>query len=1227
MALRPAAAALFCLGFVLYLLNLLMSPAEEAAHAPPRHARDGRLHLQWVRETPPLLPAWPDQTRLRFDNAVRPVVAGRVVLLNSSRTDSVAAYDLDTGGRRWRFTAEGPVRFAPAVWQGRAYIVSDDGWLYCIQIDDGHELWRFRGAPNDRRVLGNERLVSAWPARGAPVVVPEPAAGGVDAGKATIYFAAGVWPFMGVFIYALDAQSGSLLWVNDGEGSRYMKQPHQADAFAGIAPQGPLAVVGDRLLVPGGRSVPACFDRRTGKLLHFLLADNSKIGGGWDVQAAGTLFLNGGATFDLESGRYLGTVGEPSLLVGERLYSFTGREVQEFDLKQRRVPALGWSGLKKPDPRSWRPRLVGAAAMSKAVTLAAGGGQLFVGTEGKVAALHLPLRKNSTPSWDAEIEGNPVFMTYESGRLLVSTREGRVYCFGPEPIETPLEHFLPLALPMEMSDEWSLRARSVLETTHVREGYGVVWGAGGGRLVMELATQCKGLRLIVVEKDPALVEGLRQNLRDSRIYGERVAVLNSDPASVQLPPYFASLMVSEDLDLAEVPTDAGWLGKAFQSLRPYGSVACLPVGADRRPTFDRAVKELDSSQSRLREADGWLVLDRPGPIPGGADWTHEHADAANTRVSRDRVVKAPLGLLWFGGPPNDPILPRHGHGPQPQVAGGRLFLEGMHLLRALDVYTGRLLWEAPLPNLGRAYDNYDHQPGANASGSNFVCAGDGIYVAHDRACVCLDPETGKEVRRFTLPPFPGEKLPPAWAFVSVVDDYLIAGANPARKEEGPKTTPVRLSSSRKLFLLDRRSGKILWTKDARFGFRHNAICSGGGRLFTVDNPAQGDTLRTASKPSGKAVLYAFDLTTGREKWSTSKDVFGTWMSYSAPADVLVEAGRVARDTLSDEPKGMRAYRAADGKVLWFEPRYNGPAMLHGDFILREGGACDLRTGRPRTRLDPLTGKTIDWTWTRTYGCNTPMASEHLLTFRSGSAGYCDLANDGGTGNFGGFRSSCTNNLVVADGVLCAPDYTRSCTCSYQNQCSVGLVPTADAEMWTYFGKREVSGPVKRAGVLLGAPGNRKAADGTLWLEHPAVGGPSPHLAIRTTPDNPLYFRHHSSRIEGDVSPWIVAAGARGLRGLSLTLDAEAKAERTYTVRLYFVEPDQLSEGKRIFDVAIQGRSVSQGLDVSRDAGGPNRGLIREVKGVKVRGELKIALTPVSGREPILCGVEVVAEGW
>ena len=87
-----------------------------------------------------------------------------------------------------------------------------------------------------------------------------------------------------------------------------------------------------------------------------------------------------------------------------------------------------------------------------------------------------------------------------------------------------------------------------------------------------------------------------------------------------------------------------------------------------------------------------------------------------------RLVKAPLGLLWFGGPSNDEILPRHGHGPSPQVAGGRLVIEGPDMLRCVDVYTGRVMWQRSLPGLGKYYNTTRHFPGAGEIGPSSVLA-------------------------------------------------------------------------------------------------------------------------------------------------------------------------------------------------------------------------------------------------------------------------------------------------------------------------------------------------------------------------------------------------------------------------------------------------------------------------------------------------------------------------
>ncbi|MFO0845286.1 MAG: PQQ-binding-like beta-propeller repeat protein [Gemmataceae bacterium] len=1187
----PRNALLAALGLNLALLLpglALLSPRPRAAG--PR-LLTGPMHLEWRRDEPPLEPTWPDQPRFASDVAARPVAAGSAVLLTSSRLDGVTAVDALTGSTLWRFTADGPVRFAPVTWEGRAYVVSDDGHLYCLEIATGEVLWKVRGGPSDRRVLGNERLISTWPARGAPAVAEEPD------GEATVYFGAGIWPFQGVFLHALDARTGQPRWCNSGDGSTFIKQPHQTDAFAGLAPQGGLVVVGDRLLVPGGRSIPACYDRATGKRLHYRLADASKLGGGPDVVAARDVYFNGGGAFELATGEYLGTASEPLAVAGPTLYSVVGTTCRVFDL-DRRPP---WEPDPPPDPKAkgkakkkdrvnenWLGQPSASFRVPRSTALLQAHGRLYGAGPGVVYAIDLPLKKGRSPlTWQAPIDGTPVHLAVTDEQLLVSTREGYVYAFGPHRVSPRRQRFRPTPLPPAPREAAAL-AKRILTAANVREGYAVLHDADAG-LVGEL-TRLSGLRVVVVDPDREQVAALRAKLRRAGIDGKRVAALGVTPEEAHLPPYLASLVVCDG------PCD---FDAVYHSLRPYGGVACWSASAPLRDAL-RAWAEHRSSEDRpaVEERDGLLLLRRDGPLPGAGDWTHEHADAANTRVSRDSRVKAPLGVLWWGGPGHQGVLPRHGHGPVPQVCDGRLVIEGPDLLRAIDVYTGRLLWETTLPGVGAAYDNLAHQPGANAAGSNYVTTPGGVYVAYRDACRRLDPATGKMLDQVRLPPLPGQKLPPAWTFLTVGDGVLVGGADPVvpappdkKKAKGPPPAP---SASRRLTVLDRATGKPRFTLTARHGFRHNGIALGGGRLYAVDLPPMVETKRgkevIRSRAPGR--LVAFDLASGRLLWSSERDVFGTWLSYSARHDVLVEAGLMSRDTLTDEPAGMRAYRGRGGEVLWFNKDYFGPALIHGDRVLKggdaragSGTACELLTGKPVLVPDPITGKPAEWRWVRTYGCNTPGASEHLMVFRSGAAGFYDLCGDGGTGNLGGFRSSCTLNLIPAGGVLTVPDYTRTCTCSYQNQCSVGLVHQPDAELWTFTTARPVQGVVRRLGVNLGAPGQRKAEGGTLWLDYPAVGGPAPKVAVSLAPASPETYRLHASQVEGNGTRWVGASGVRGLSRLTIDLGDDGGRPRRYTVRLYFLEPDAVAPGDRVFDVAVQGKTVLPRLDVAEQASG------------------------------------------
>lgn len=112
------------------------------------------LSLSWVQTFPALSPAFKDK-RLHFDAGYEPVVASGLVLIGSSLTDSVKAYDSQTGEEQWSFYTDGPVRFAPAISGDRACFGSDDGYLYCVELDTGKLIWKHRAAPSERRLLGN----------------------------------------------------------------------------------------------------------------------------------------------------------------------------------------------------------------------------------------------------------------------------------------------------------------------------------------------------------------------------------------------------------------------------------------------------------------------------------------------------------------------------------------------------------------------------------------------------------------------------------------------------------------------------------------------------------------------------------------------------------------------------------------------------------------------------------------------------------------------------------------------------------------------------------------------------------------------------------------------------------------------------------------------------------------------------------------------------------------
>ncbi|MCX5660706.1 MAG: PQQ-binding-like beta-propeller repeat protein [Planctomycetota bacterium] len=97
------------------------------------------------------------------------------------------------------------------------------------------------------------------------------------------------------------------------------------------------------------------------------------------------------------------------------------------------------------------------------------------------------------------------------------------------------------------------------------------------------------------------------------------------------------------------------------------------------------------------------------------------------------------------------------------------------------------------------------------------------------------------------------------------------------------------------------------------------------------------------------------------------------------------------------------------------------------------------------------------------------------------------------------------------------------------------------------------------------------------------------------------------------------------------------AERLFTVRLHFAEPDGAKPGQRVFDVALQGKPVLKQFDIAKEAGA-NKALAKEFKHVAATEAVTVEFTPAGGAAtgaggpmtkqsaPILNALEVVEEG-
>ena len=763
-----------------------------------------RLFLQWKYiPTHRPKPAWPmpsaELPRMHNDNAYHVVIAGNNAYFGSCITNKVYSIDAAKGKVRWEFITGGPVRFAPVVYDGRVYAGSDDGYVYCLDTKDGSLIWKYRAGPSDEKVIGNGRMISLWPVRT-----------GVLVDNGIVYFTAGVFPYEGLYICALKAKDGSVIWRNDTIGDR----AHELD-YGGISPHGYLVASRDVLYVPSGRSMPAAFDRDTGKFLFcatpgakrggtWALIDNDKLISGVDYSGRphkvaydaktgrrqGEAFawfpgidmvltrevsyiLAKDKIYAINRARYMAAVRKAGKLASER--KKLASQLSSLRSLQRRSqsdPPQG--GLESVDEKAGKgikrqidelTRKTASLTVEekrlrdssyewrysrrglRSVILA--GDVVFAGGEGYVVGID---SKTGKEVWKSDVNGAAVALAASDGRLVVSSDKGPIYCFGRNEVAAAKEirpEIKANPYPNDsLTETYEAAAEKILAESGVKKGYALVLDCGQGRLAYELAKRTE-LKIVGLEKDPEKLAAARKNLEAAGLLGKQVVVEPWDLES--LPDYFANLIVSDGMLTTGRTTGTAEEGQRI--LRPWGGAACLSFHRDGEVVWEKFVR---------------------GSLEGAGAWTQQYGDPQNTACSGDELVYGPLGVLWFGGPGPQGMVERHACAQSPVSINGRLFMQGEEFIMAVDAFNGTLLWKREIPGAVRVK--------IKADSGNLTVTEDGLYVAAYDKCYRLDPETGETIRKYEIPPS-SDGAPRRWGYISVINNILYGSTAKAMDED------------------------------------------------------------------------------------------------------------------------------------------------------------------------------------------------------------------------------------------------------------------------------------------------------------------------------------------------------------------------------------------------------------------------------------------------------------
>jgi outer membrane protein assembly factor BamB len=1134
-------------------------------------------------------PAWPDPFLIRgrgknFDAAPQTIIVGDLVCFGSTTDNTLWALDAKTGKTKWGFTTGGPVRFAPAVVDGRAFVVSDDGHVYCLDASTGKLIWKVRGGLNDRKVVGNGRVISRWPIRSGVAVK-----GGV------VHFAAGMWSSEGVYVYALDAKSGEEIWCNDAN-LHYLPMPHASTAHTGNMPQGYLALGGNRVVY------------------------NNGVGGTW--------------AYDAGAGRLTGRANGTGTLKKAKGGDYKDYKPSKF---------YNWSLLilnDKSGQTLFHGATEGTAEASGLVPLhaALAGDTLIKCVGDKVVAMDNSGK--GVEIWRHAIEGGASGVAVAGGRLVISSTDGAIYCFkhgaaGKPAVVGPGSKTTAPIKPAP--DNRTAAVLTELARRKVNRGFALMLGQKDARFAQALTVQTQ-LQVICLLTDKSAVDAERKRLRDSTdLYGARVTVEHwSDTAKLPYAQYFANLIVVTDrpeklldVELARVQRPCGgiliqgdkvtvrgklpgaldWDSKVTSDQRLGGLLELLWFG-EPGPTHATKITPSTAAGGRL------FVFGPNGSIVTAVDayngtvlWRRKVARNEKRISADDRylyvgklVLDAQSGQVVDGstGPKPLRLTPRRSEADEEKYLTQRRHpLTGGLSSKAHDRLHGCSSWASSASmeffrSSTIAYYDYEDDSGIRNFGGLRPGCGDSLLPA--MGLLLYGESTG-------VPH--GAKGSSCSCAYSYKTSLALAPAEHRRNEDWAVFQDIPQA----------RSG----------GIRHAAINCG----------APGDR-----RDDDKKLWLAAPRPQGPSGWSIYRD-FTFTLPYKPEFHGEHRYFRGNSDRLkidrTDRPWLYVSGYLGIKRLTWELDYYNryhqclslpvakAPSV---DGRLDEAcwsGAAELfqpyTPPRHKDQLPPHYADPIEAAYARHDEDNLYLAyRKRLVADRRGKIAPVKASTKGRDApvwedsSFELFLSDGSGDTIIHLGVSASG-------AAYDSLLKFPPLPKDPKAAKQAIAK---SVPKRNTGWNGDWTSKVRSEKELLAAE---ISIPWKMLNDLGVNKNDLRINLAHTRTRWARKPFTRKAHASSRR---LDLSGTKPGVKLYTVRLHFAEPTCRTAGQRVFDVILGDKVVLKDFDVFAETGGKNKALVKEIRGVPATRNIVLEFIPAGEKitdanAPILCGLEIVAE--